>query len=254
MKLKGLSLKITILCSITLFVLNNQKVSAQNKMRSIEELTVDTSGWPYVKDLLKTAKNKIEVLPADPIRAKEALYQAQVTTRSTMGAIIYFTGGVLIDNGWVRILGSGNERLNRSLPEWNKGKSFTTYGEQPKFLLIADDAVGGFFAINGGGLGEDVGNVYYLSPDTLKWESLERGYTDFLDFCLTGDLSKFYTGLRWDNWLSDVKNMSGTSGFHILPPLWTKEGKDINKDSRKSVPIQELYDLTIDTIAQLKKQ
>ena len=77
--------------------------SAQIKIRSIKELTVDTSGWPYVKELIKTAKNHVEILPAEPTKAKEALYQTQVTTHSTIGAIIYFTGGLLIDNGWLRI-------------------------------------------------------------------------------------------------------------------------------------------------------
>jgi hypothetical protein len=254
MRPKALSYKISIVFSIILFLKTNEMASAQNKIRSIEELTADTSGWPYLKESLKTAKNEVEILPADPAKAKEALYQTQVTTHSTMGAIVYYTGGILVDNGWIRILGSGSEKLNRSLPEWNKGKSFTTSGEQPKFLLIADDAVGGFFAINNGALGKDIGNVYYLSPDNLKWESLDRGYTDFLDFCFNGDLGKYYEGLRWDTWKNDLKNISGTSALHILPPLWTKEGKDINKDSRKSVPIQELYDLTIDTIIQLSKQ
>ena len=228
--------------------------SAQIKIRPIEELTNDTSGWPHVKEMLKTAKNQVEILPVNQTKAKGALYQTQVTTHSTMGAIIYFTGGLVIDNGWLRILGSGSEKLNRSLPEWNKGKSFKSSGEQPGFLLVADDAAGGFFAVNGGALGKDVGNVYYLSPDNLKWESLNRGYTDFLDFCLNGDINKYYDGLRWHTWKNDVKNLPGTSGFHFLPPLWTKEGKDINKDSRKAVPIQELYDLAIDTINQLSKQ
>jgi hypothetical protein len=40
-----------------------------------------------------------------------------------MGAIIYETGGLLVDNGWIRILGSGHKKLDRNLPEWNKGKS-----------------------------------------------------------------------------------------------------------------------------------
>ena len=254
MSLKSLSPPFIIGMLLLSIVLISNTSSAQTKMRSIEELIADTSGWPYIKELLKTAKNQVEILPVDQTKAKEALYQTQVTTHSTMGAIIYFTGGLLIDNGWLRILGSGNEKLNRSVPEWNKGKSINSSGEQPKFLLVADDAVGGFYAVNGGGLGKDIGNVYYLSPDNLNWEPLERGYTDFLDFCLNGDLSKYYEGLRWNTWKNDVKNIPGTSAFHIIPPLWTKEGKDINKDSRKAVPIQELYDLAIDTITQLSKQ
>lgn len=74
-------------------------------------------------------------------------------------------------------------KLNRTLPDWNKGKSFNEFGERPPFLLIADDAVGGFFALNGGQLGKDPGKVYYLSPDNLQWESLNISYSDFLDFC-----------------------------------------------------------------------
>jgi hypothetical protein len=66
----------------------------------------------------------------------------QLTTRSPMGAIMYTTGGILADDGWIRILGSGSTRLPRSLPDWNKGKTFITYGERAPFLLVADDAIG----------------------------------------------------------------------------------------------------------------
>ena len=254
MKLKTLSYKIAIICSALFTLSSIETISAQNKIRTIEELTSDTSGWDSFKETLKIARNKIEILPVDRVKAQTALLHTQVTTHSTMGAIIYFTGGILVDNGWIRILGSGNEKLNRTLPDWNKGKTFNEFGEQPKFLLIADDVVGGFFAVNGGTLGSEVGKVYYLAPDDLKWESLHIGYTEFINFCLVGDMNQFYSGMRWDNWENDAKNISGTSGFHIFPPLWTKEGKDINKDSRKLVPVQELYDFTIDAMTQLTKQ
>ena len=81
--------------------------------------------------------------------------------------------------------------MPRSLPGWNKGKSFKKYGDRPGFLLVADDAMGGFFALNGGQLGKDAGKVYYLSPDNLEWEPLELTYTEFLQFCFHGDLAKF---------------------------------------------------------------
>jgi hypothetical protein len=88
-----------------------------------------------------------------------------------MGAIVYTTGGILVDNRWIRILGSGGAKLPRSLPEWNEGKA-PAEGEKPLFYLIADDVIGGFFAINGGAFGKDVGKVYYLTPDTLDWEAI----------------------------------------------------------------------------------
>ena len=168
-----------------------------------------------------------------------------------MGAIIYMTGGLLIDDGWIRVLGSGNTKLNRILPDWNKSKSFKDFGEVPSFLLIADDAIGGFFLINGGALGKDLGKVYYFSPDNLKYESLNITYSDFLLFCFNNDLDKFYKGYRWSNWRDDVSKLDGNKVFSFFPFLWTKEGKDINKASRKEIPIDEQYNLNIEMRKQL---
>lgn len=112
-------------------------------MRKIDELINKADpDWPFVKEWIDSAKNKVEILQVDKIKAKEALFRIQVTTRSPMGAVVYMTGGLLIDNGWIRILGSGSEKLNRSLPDWNKGKAFKDFGQETPFLLIADDAIG----------------------------------------------------------------------------------------------------------------
>ena len=222
-----------------LTAIQNNLVKAQP--RSLKELTADKSGWDAIKASIKTAKNDIVVLAADRNQASDALLKTQVTTHSTMGAVIYFTGGILVDNGWIRILGSGSDKLTRSLPAWNKGKTFKDYGDTPGFLLIADDAIGGFFAINGGQLGKDAGNVYYLAPETLKWESLNRAYSDFLEFCFNGNLDEFYKPFRWKGWHKDIGVLNGDQVFSFYPFLWSKEGKNIAKLSRKIVPIQEQY-------------
>lgn len=72
----------------------------------------------------------------------------------------YGTGGILVDGGWLRMLGSGHPKLTRNIAMWNNGRS-------NGFCLVADDAVGGFFALNGGAFGDDLGSVYYLAPETL---------------------------------------------------------------------------------------
>lgn len=234
------------------FILITLTVTSQNKMRPVEELINRTDpGWTFVEEWIKSAKNKIEILPADTTRAREALYKTQVTTRSPMGAIVYMTGGLLIDNGWIRILGSGSEKMKRSLPDWNQGKSFKEVGEAPSFLLIADDAIGGFFILNGGGLGKDVGKVYYFSPDNLEYEPLDLTYTQFLHFCFYNDLEEFYKGLRWANWKEDVSKLEADKVFNFYPFLWTKEGKDINKNSQRPVPVEEQFSLNLDMRKQL---
>ena len=222
-------------------------------MRPITDLINTTDpGWPIVQEWMAEAKNKVEALPVDTTKAKEALYNTQVTTRSPMGAIVYATGGILVDDGWIRILGSGSARLTRSLPAWNKGKSFKEYGEPAPFYLVADDAIGGFFAINGGGLGKDPGKVYYLAPDNLEWEDRNWTYSDFLLFCFSGDLQKYYGDYRWDGWRAEVAAMSPDKTMNFFPPLFTKEGKDMSKASRKAISVEEQYFYTLDMRKQLQ--
>lgn len=234
------------------FILITATTSSQTKMRPINELIdQNDSGWKSLQEWVKTAKNKVEILPADPQKAKDALYHTQITTASPMGAIVYKTGGILIDNGWIRILGSGSAKLNRSLPDWNKGKTFKEFGEAPSFLLIADDALGGFYLLNGGGLGTDLGKMYYFAPDNLEYEPLDITYSQFLEFCFNNDLDKYYLGSRWENWTKEVASLQGDQVFNFYPFLWTEEGNDINKVQRKIIPVEEQYNLNIDLRKQL---
>ena len=121
-----------------------------------------------MKQWLLEASNSYEVLPCNLAQARADLHQLQITTFSPLGAISYETGGILIDNGWLRILGSGHTRLSRSLASWTQ---LVTAGQTFQALLIADDASGGFFALNGGELGKDLGGIYYFAPDTLEWRA-----------------------------------------------------------------------------------
>lgn len=215
---------------------------AQNKMQSLDELINQTDpAWPLVQKWIDSAKNKVEVLGVDSAKAKEALYHSQVSTYATLGAVIYNSGGIMIDNGWLRILGSGSERLKRSVPEWNKGKTITEYGDKPTYLLVADDAVGGFFAINYGAFGEDLKHVFYLAPNSLQWEPLGLGYTEFIRFCFDSDLSAFYKGLRWSTWNQFIANLDGNKSYSFRPYLWTEGGMDIEKCARKLVTTEELF-------------
>ncbi len=75
-------------------------------------------------------------------------------------------------------------------------------------------------------------------------------YSEFLNFCFTGRLDKFYEGFRWQGWEDDLAALSGENSYSFMPPLWSKEGKDIRKDSRKAVPVEELYRL----IFEIRKQ
>jgi uncharacterized protein DUF2625 len=220
-------------------------------MRELTDL-LDTKdpAWPLVQEWLCSATNAPEVLPpADPQRA-EALVQLQVTTRSPMGAVVYETGGILVDHGWLRLLGSGHARLPRSLPEWNRGRTWTDPQPPPPLLLVADDVIGGFFALNGGALPGAPGSTFYFAPDTLRWEDLGFGYTAFLQWAFAGDLARFYATSRWPGWELEVKQIHGGQAFSIYPFLWAK-APPIGERSRRPVPIEEVYGLQQDMARQL---
>lgn len=221
-------------------------------MHNLQELISDNPGWPILQEWIKLAKNKTEILPVDRKKAEEALINIQLTTSSLMGAIVYETGGLLIDNGWIRIFGSGCERMKRSLPEWNKGKTFTQYGEMAPYLLVADDVIGGHYAINGGFFGTDRGNIYFNSPDSLDWEPLGIDYSQFLLFCFEHDLNDFYEGLRWKNWQEDVIKLHHDSTYIFTPYLWAKEGKEINTVTRKAVSAIEAYNVNMEIKSTLR--
>lgn len=238
--------------SVTILLLLTLNVFAQNTKRKLVDLVITKDpGWPFVQQMIDSATNLLEILQADSSKANDALLKIQVTTRSPMGAIIYKTGGILVDHGWIRIIGSGSKAINRSLPDWNKGKSIQEFGQTPAYLLIADDAVGGFFAINGGAFGKDIGKTYYLSPDRLVWEPLDLTYTDFLYFCFNNDLNEFYKSLRWNNWKKDVSNLEGNQVFNFSPVLWSKEGKDINKNRRKRISVEEQFKFNMENRKRL---
>ncbi|RAJ76555.1 uncharacterized protein DUF2625 [Chitinophaga dinghuensis] len=239
-----------LLGSISLFITINCSVMAQEQKRPLEAL-INTSepAWPLLQSRIKSAKHTVEILPVTMEKARKTLLEVQVTTRSPMGAIIYNTGGLLVDGGWIRILGSGAAKMKRSLHTWNWNK--TIGDQQAGYLIVADDAVGGYFAINGGGLGTDMGKAYYFDPATLKWEALELTYSQFLEFCFNGDLAGFYKDLRWKSWEKEVATLDGDHVYNFYPMLWSKEGKDINKNSRKAVPAEEQYSFNLQLIKQL---
>ncbi|MBC3336660.1 DUF2625 domain-containing protein [Pseudomonas [fluorescens] ATCC 17400] len=214
-------------------------------MKSLEDL-IDSRdpALPLIEKMLGAATLSYQLLPPST-ESGRVLSSLQITTRSTLGAIAYETGGLLIDHGWLRVLGSGHPQLPRNLVDWNNGRS-------DAYLLVADDAAGGFFSINGGGLGDDVGAMYYWAPDTLRWEQLDIGYTDFLGWALSDRLATFYDGLRWDAWRSDLQELRADQCFSFFPFLWTREGS-INESSRTLIDVGEQFEINVELARKLDK-
>lgn len=215
--------------------------------RSLQELLdSNDSAWPIVQAWVRAAENSVVLLEPDERQRADALIQTNVTTHSPIGAIVYHTGGLLVDKGWLRVLGSGHSKLPRSLPSWNRGRSTTAEGKPLGFWLIADDVAGGFYALNGGAFGRPDGRVFYFAPDTLRWEPMNgMGYSEFLAWCLSSNLAHFYESVRWEGWEVEIAQLEGDQGLSIYPFLWAEEGRDIAKCSRRPAPISEIFALNL---------
>ncbi|MFO0975448.1 MAG: DUF2625 domain-containing protein [Planctomycetaceae bacterium] len=214
-------------------------------MKPLEQLiNHDEPGILLVRQWAESASNALEFLPPSA-EAADVLLRVQVTTRSPMGAVAYETGGILVDHGWLRFLGSGHTKLTRTLSDWNENRA-------NGFYLVADDMAGGFFAIDGGAFSDGTGEVYYLAPDNLEWEGLEIGYSELLRWAFAGDLEGFYQDLRWSTWRHDTASLSGDQCFSFYPFLWTKQGSTENSH-RGIVPVASEFQLRLDIISQLSR-
>lgn len=215
-------------------------------MRSYADLISDEPAWPALEAAARESQ-RVTILPREPAAARSCLERLQVTTRSTLGALAHETGGLLVDHGWLRVFGCGHERLRRALGGWNETLGIPL----SDFMIVADDVVGGVFAINGGALGPQPGSVFYFAPDQLAWEDTQLGHSAFVQWTFEGDLDAFYENLRWPGWQAEVERIDGDQALSLYPPPWTSEGKDLSRVSRRAVSVREVWSLQQDIARQL---
>lgn len=201
-------------------------------MRSLIELVEsDDPAWPEVEAAVAAAPYPVEVLVADARQADAELLRLQVTSRSWLGAVVHRCGGLVIDHGWLRVLGSGNkQRRLASLGEINEGIGGG--------IVVAQDVLGGQFAWVAPA--EATPTIRYFAPDTLRWEDCEIGYGQWLAAMLGGGVTGFYEELRWSGWTDEVAACGLDQAIHTWPPLWTREGEDLSTVSRRPVPMSEM--------------
>jgi len=197
---------------------------------------------PWLRSTIQSATNRIERLSADLVRAESTLAILDIPREGPLGQVVQGTGGLLIDWGWLRILGSGNVRMRGDLASWNGLGSQPTFPGIPGATLVAHDVLGGLFAINDGGLPGDLGGVHHLVPGRFEWVSLEVTYAGLLEWALTGDLEGFYGRNRWSGWQRDVLVLMGDQGIHrVAAERPTGRCRPISP--RHVVPMTELFSL-----------
>ncbi|MFD9575345.1 DUF2625 domain-containing protein [Streptomyces sp. NPDC059982] len=232
-------------------------------MRGIEELVkVDDPAWPELQEVLRTSSVPVQVLPGDINEGRRCLLQMQVTGRSVLGAMALHTGGLLVDNGWLRVFGGGSGSVADgqllSLAQVNRfPTAFDPYWLPATGLVVGHDIVGGVFALNGGdptaaGRPGAPGQMTYFAPDTLEWEAMEMGHSGWVSWLLSGRLETFYDGLRWPGWREEVAALALEQGLSVYPFLWSEEAHaDLAATSRRPVPMREVLGVAADFARQM---
>ena len=204
-----------------------------------ELLGVDEPAWPTVAGWIDEAVRPVRVVPVEATRGEHALHRLQITAASPLGAIALNTAGIVVDDGWLRLLGAGSAD-SAGLLAWN-GLEDSPIEHLEHAFVVAHDAIGGFFALNGGAFGGPQHNVFACLPDALDWTDLGTAYSGFVHWAVTGDVAGFYADLRWDAWQRETADLAFDEGLFLYPPPFTREGKDVSSAHRGRVPMHELW-------------
>lgn len=149
--------------------------------------------------------------------------------------------GVLLDHGWVRLFGDGDDLP--SLSAWNASGRLQLSDAGPSFY-IANDVMGGLFLLN------PAGDITYLSPDGLELEELTSSFEELLELLLSGDLETFYDGYRFPNWQQIVRELSPHESYFCYPPLWAEGGEEAFLEKREVVPALELRSFVLEALSE----
>lgn len=197
----------------------------------------------------------------DLAEAGRSLLQMQITARSVLGAMTLNCGGLILDDGWLRVFAGGAGHSADGLPSIAQVNrfpaSFDPEWQPAGGLVVGHDVVGGVFALNGAdpvaaGRPGAPGQMTYFAPDTLEWEAMEVGHSAWISWLVSGQLAKFYEGLRWPGWREEAAELTSSQGITVYPFLWTEEAHaDLAATHRQAAPMREVLGVAADFARQV---
>jgi Protein of unknown function DUF2625 len=223
-------------------------------IRPLRELVeVEDPAWPLIQAWITASTVPVQVPPMERVEGEAELGAVQVTLHSILGSLAYHTGGLLLDWGWLKILGAASKACPWSISSLTASLGWARDENPPSAVAVGLDVLGGVFAINGGAIGNaSVGHVCYYDPVSLSWGDLGLPHSSWVACMLDrARLNKFYKDLRWPGWELETKALNAEHGISIAPPLWAKESRPLVRTSRRPVPLDELIGLNFDLGRQL---
>jgi hypothetical protein len=207
------------------------------------EIMTERDLWEEVLEMLNTSNKKIQIYNGAENIGTVEIETMEIARNSVLGVVVLYTEGIYIDN-WIRVIGQRGKHHN-GIIEYNSEQMNGNSDFLRGTVVVAQDIVGGIFAINKSRFSEGQKKIWYFAPDTLEWECLDMNYAEYMAWLLQGDTDMFYDSMRWKGWEKDCKDVGFDKSFLIYPFLWSKEC-DLSTATKKIVPYTELININFD--------
>lgn len=219
---------------------------------TINTSTQEPSPWEHIARAVDRLGSSSRVLDASKVRAGAELEHLRVSARSTLGAVVQNCGAIILYDGWLRILGCGQEQSSSSVSAMTESLGWWR-DSHAHALCVAVDALGGVFIVNGDLLPNvEPGDVAYFAPESLRWQPCRLQMGPWLMAMLEQERAdQFYAHVRWHNWQSETRDLELTQGLSIYPPLWTTESRPIEQTTRRPIPLSELVLFHLESARQI---
>jgi hypothetical protein len=167
-----------------------------------------------IQSWISESSSKVTVIPRIN-REYDCQTLLGITEYSALGVLINQVGGISIANNLIRHFG-GENKYGLSIRAINEVENQrpTKY---PPCLIVADDLYGGLFGINISLKGVSAGEMLYLPPDRMIWETMAIGHAEFVQWSMGTTMELFYSTYKSKYGTQSCK-FNETVSF--LPPMW----------------------------------
>jgi hypothetical protein len=158
-------------------------------------IDIDKSS-PTLEENLARSRVEVHMFPAlnNHQDTEDALEAAGLARGSLLATLLKLSNGMILDGGWIRILGLTERACGRSLAGWNQDASWReAWGDGLRGkLCFADDPLGNQYAIN---LGEDGRGNWHVCLGSVvdhSWKGLDCTFGQWLERVFAGKHVEWY--------------------------------------------------------------
>lgn len=189
--------------------------------------------WDEILQMIQTSASSVTV-EKEEVANTDALRKMGIPETSTIGQVMLNVQRLVV-GGYLRVHGSEIPQITKMVTQIYPGKK----------IVVATDIWGGIFAIGNGDFNGDTSIMWYYAPETLRWESMDIRYADFIPWVFSESFEEYHAAFFWRDMEQMLPTLSADQGVLIYPFLWSKQS-NLQTATKKAVPLEELLRLNAD--------